>query len=249
MINNTYQVTNSEEAKRFNDILRSFWTDNPIEENAETILQFYLRTSNYEYIDTKNNNQIAFFIGFSAKNEELINLLTYSNLLKNKGYSIKDIANFYPSDDGLNNILFSILENLNDNNCAFDKSSRKAITMFKQSCSDFFVYNLENDFGDPIKTKEELLKFIKITKVKLEDNQYNIVTRLLENEQPNIFLEIYEKVKNKNSFIEKIHKSLNSENHTVELSEEAKRVFDSIYLKHTLHNNLSKKETKKSPKI
>ncbi len=248
MVNNIYNVTNAEEAKRFNDILRAFWTDNSIEENAETILQFYLRTNNYQFIDTKNNNQIAFFIGFTAKNEELINLLTYSNLLKNKNYSIKDISNFYASEEGLENILLNILDNLNSDNCAFDKSSRKAITMFKQSCSDYFVYNLENEYGDPVATKNNLLKFIKIAKVKLEDNQYNIITRLLENEQASIFLEIYEKVKNKDSFIDKVHQSLNSE-HSAELSEEAKKTFDSIYLKHTLNNNLGKKETKKSNKI
>ncbi len=253
MITDTYQVTNSEEAKRFNNILRSFWTDNSIEENAETILQFYLRTKNYEFIDTKNNNQIAFFIGFSAKNEELINLLIFSNTLKNKEYSVKDISSFYASQEGLDNILLNITENLKSDNCSFDKSSRKAVNSFYQSCVDYFVANLENEYGDPVKTKNNLFSFIKLTKLKVDDNQHNILIRLLSYDGADVLTELYEKSKKKDQFIEHIKKEFSDKDEvTLEndgLSPKSQHSISSLLLKHQLGKDLKEHKPTKRIKI
>lgn len=253
MILDTYQVTNSEEAKEFNNLLRSLWTDHSVYENAQTILEFYSKPQNYFFIDTPNNNQIAFFIGFSGQNDDLIDLLIHSKELKNKNYSVKDISDFYASQEGMENILLMITENLKSDDCAFDRSSRKAIQSFYQSCVDYFVANLENEYGNPVKTKYNLFAFIKLSKLKVDDNQHNILTRLLSYDGGDVFMELYEKSKKKDQFIEHVKKEFGDKDEvTLEndrLSPQTQRVLSSLLLKHQLGNDLKEHKPTKRIKV
>lgn len=244
-----YIIKNNEEAHNFSMLLNSFWSDFPSNENAEIILNYYLRSDNYIYIDNIKNNQIAFLIGFSTKNEDLVNLLICSNKLENRIFSLKDISNFYANDYGLNNILMNIVENLNSKNCLFDKSSMKVMNEFKKSVLDYFVYNIDSLDSTYDKTKFDLFEFLKLGKVKFEEDQFNVMTKLLESNHQNVFLELYQKINKKNLLIEIINNKVQSENYYNFFPEESKKLLDSLYLKNQLSANLIEKPKKKNIKI
>ncbi len=194
-----YTISNEEEGKLFNRLLNSYWVDsNNSYSNSEEILKYYLRTENYSYIDTKNNNQIALYIAFSAKNEDLFGVLINSPRLKNKNYSLRDLNRFMASDEGMDNILFSILEQISlKGKGAFDLSDTKSKKLFIQSSSDYFAYNVENAFGNEQLSFDKLDKFIKLTKCKFYKNENQILHNMLMMDISNGFMHLYESTKNK----------------------------------------------------
>lgn len=240
-----YKITNEEEAKNFNQMLHGFWIDNSCNfENAETILNYYIRKDNFYLIDTKQNNQISFYIGFAAGNYDLIHLLINNKDLKNKNFNISDLSRFYPSDEGLKPILFLIIEDIKKETSVFDTSSKKNNKKFLTSCSDYFVYNIENSFGDEIATRKDLYNFITASKCKFYKNEYNILNTLLTNDSTELFFELYCKLKTSKQQKEMLFFTKNP--FSPSYTEYTQNFLNSLQLKFNLENNLVKNEPNKN---
>lgn len=191
---NKYIITTDSEAKNFNRLLHSCWVDNTnAYYSSEEILKYYIRKENFPLIDTQQNNQISFYIGFSAANEDLIHLLIHNKNLKNKNYSLKELGRFVASDEGLSNILMDMVENIGFKNSSFDVSDTKAKKMFIQATCDYFVYNIETSFGDEVGTIKRLHKFIELSKCNFKKNEYQILHNLLSMDITNGFLSLLDK--------------------------------------------------------
>lgn len=236
---NKYKIENIEEANSFNRMLHSFWVDsNNSWENSEEILKYYLRQENYSFIDTKQNNQISLYIAFSARNDDLFNLLVNNKNLKNKNYSLQDLNRFMASDEGLDNIIFCILENISiKNESSFDLTELKSKKIFIQSACDYFVFNLELNSENNQQNFKNLDKFIKITKCKFYKNEYQILNNLLLFDTTNGFLHLFDSTKN----IKQKNSMLNFERNSVttNYSQETEEFLEKLKLNFFLSQNLN----------
>ncbi len=239
-----YLISNEDDAKLFSNMLQSFWVDpNNGWENCEEILKYYLRAENYPFIDTQKNNQVSLYIAFSSRHEDLFNILVSSKRLKNKNYALKDLNRFMASDEGMENIIFSILEQISKKSqSCFDLSDNKAKKSFLQSASDYFVFNIENSFGNERGSLSKLDKFIEITKCKFYKNENQILHNLLIMDIHNGFTHLYESLKNSTQKEMMLKFQRNPLNPTY--SEETEEFLSKLTLQLSLHNSLLKKNTK-----
>lgn len=236
-----YLVSNEDDAKFFSNMLQYCWLDpNNGWENSQEILKYYLRTENYPFIDTPKNNQVSLYIAFSSRHEDLFNILISSKRLKNKNYSLKDLNRFMASDEGIENIIFSILEQISKKSqSCFDLSDNKAKKSFLQSASDYFVFNIENSFGKERDSLSKLDRFIEFTKCKFYKNENQILHNLLMMDIHNGFTHLYESLKNSTQKEMMLNFQRNPLNPTY--SEETEEFLIKLKLKYSLENTLSKK--------